>query len=80
MAKTIAYVLVHTSSGKALSATKSIKEVGGVITAHAVTGLYDVICRVEADNLEQLAGTVVDRIQAVAGVERTETALVVQND
>ncbi len=45
-----------------------------------MTGLYDAICRIEADSLEHLAGTVVNRIQRVQGVERNETALVVQGN
>jgi len=80
MPKTLAYVLIQAGSGKALSASRAIAQVPGVTSAHAVTGLYDVICHVEADSLEQLAGTVVNRIQRVEGVERTETALVVQSD
>ncbi len=80
MAKTLAYVLVQTASGQALSAVRAVREIGGVTSARAVTGLYDMICQVEADSLEQLAGTVVNRIQAVGGVERTETALVIHTD
>jgi len=80
MGKTLAYVLVQTRSGTALSAVDAITRVPGIVSAHAVTGLYDIICQVEADSLEELAGTVVNRIQAVEGVERTETALVVGTD
>ena len=52
----------------------------GVRAAHAVTGVYDVVCQVEADSLDELANTVVDRIQGVEGVIRTETALVVHGN
>ena len=78
MALTSAYVLVHSSSGSALSAARVIAGIAGVKAAHAVTGVYDVICQVEAQDLDELANTVVDRIQGVEGVERTETALIVQ--
>ncbi|MHC4788839.1 MAG: Lrp/AsnC family transcriptional regulator [Planctomycetota bacterium] len=78
MAQTEAYVLIHAGSGKTLSAAKAIRGISGVTSAHPVTGLYDVVCRVEADDLAALATTVVDQIQAIDGVERTETALIVQ--
>jgi DNA-binding Lrp family transcriptional regulator len=77
MPHTLAYVLIQTASGKALSAAEGIVDIQGVKAAHPVTGAYDVICLVEAENLPALAGTVVERIQAVDGVERTETAVVV---
>ncbi len=77
MAHTTAYVLVQTASGNALTATRAIAAMHGVRAAHTVTGVYDIICQVEAESLEELAGTVVDRIQGVEGVRRTETALIV---
>jgi DNA-binding Lrp family transcriptional regulator len=73
----LGFVLVRTSSGEALSAVDGIKDVKGVNTAYAVTGEYDIICLVEAEDVDGLASTVVDRIQQVSGVERTETALAV---
>jgi DNA-binding Lrp family transcriptional regulator len=77
MPHTLAYVLINASSGRALDAAKAIEGIEGIRTAHAVTGIYDIICLVEAESLEVLANTVVDQIQAVDGVERTQTALVV---
>ena len=79
MGRTEAYVLVQTSAGRALGAAEEIRHIAGVEAADPVTGLYDVICRVQAESLDELAATVVGRIQGVDGVERTETALVVHS-
>jgi DNA-binding Lrp family transcriptional regulator len=79
MTETIAYVLIQTSSARAILAAREIAAIAGVEAADAVTGPYDIICRVRAGDLEELAGTVVDQIQSVAGVERTETALILQS-
>ena len=49
----------------------------GVQIAQVVTGPYDVIARVDAASMEAL-GTVIDRIQAVAGVTRTLTCPVIR--
>jgi DNA-binding Lrp family transcriptional regulator len=78
MAQTQAYVLIRASSGKPLSAVQAIRGIPGVQSADPVTGVYDIICRIAAESLDELASTVVDRIQGVEGVERTETALIVR--
>jgi len=80
MPHTLAYVLINASPGRALDAARAIAGIERVKMAHAVTGVYDVICLIEAQSLEMLANTVVDEIQAVDGVERTQTALVVHVD
>jgi len=73
----LGFVLVETDCGKALSAVDSIRDIDGVSTAYAVTGEHDIICMVEADDLDGLASKVVEKVQAVDGVRRTETALAV---
>lgn len=76
---TLGFVLVKTDSGKALDAVEEIQDIEGINTASAVTGQYDIICLVEAEDLDGLAGTVVEKIQRVEGVQRTETALAVHD-
>lgn len=77
MPHTLAYVLIRAASGQALNAAEKLRGLGVVKQAYAVTGTYDIICLVEAESLEALANTVVEQIQQVPGVERTETALAV---
>ena len=79
MADTVGYVLIQTAPGRALEAATALAQIPGIKAAHPVTGVYDIICQVEAASLDDLAGTVVERIQSVDGVERTETALVVRS-
>jgi DNA-binding Lrp family transcriptional regulator len=64
--------------GRAKAAAREITRVPGVKLAHAVTGNYDVIAFVEAADLEALGTTVVSKIQAVSGVQRTTTNVVVE--
>ena len=72
-----AYVLIQTEVGKAASVADSVGKIDGVKTAEDVTGPYDVIVRVEADTMDDVAKTVVSRIQMVDGITRTLTCPVV---
>jgi DNA-binding Lrp family transcriptional regulator len=49
-----------------------------VISVDAVTGPFDVIALLEADDLDRLGRAVTEGIQQVDGVQRTTTCLVVR--
>jgi DNA-binding Lrp family transcriptional regulator len=71
------YVLIQTEVGKAAGVAESVRELQGVTSADDVTGPYDVIVRIEAPTLDDLGKQVVSQIQAVDGISRTFTCLVV---
>jgi DNA-binding Lrp family transcriptional regulator len=68
-----AYVLIQTQVGNAASVSRAVALVDGVTQADIVTGPYDVIARVEAENIDDLGRLVVARMQAVDGVTRALT-------
>ena len=76
------YILIETEVGTAKQVALSLGEVthsdGEIKSVELVTGPFDVICLVEADNLEQLGSCITDTIQTVAGVKRTTTCLTIQ--
>jgi DNA-binding Lrp family transcriptional regulator len=72
-----AYVLIQTDVGKAAAVARAVAGVGGVTAAETVTGPYDLIVRVEGENMDEVAKTVVSRIQMVDGITRTLTCEVV---
>jgi DNA-binding Lrp family transcriptional regulator len=72
-----AYVLIQTEVGKAADVAGSVAKITGVATAEDVTGPYDVIVRVEAATMDDVAKTVVSQIQMVDGITRTLTCPVV---
>ena len=43
-----------------------------------VTGPYDVIVQLEADDLDRLGNAITDAVQKVTGVQRTTTCLAVK--
>ena len=54
-----------------------IRGIDGVVSAESVTGPFDIIVRSEASDMDDLGRMVVSRIQAVAGITRTQTCPVV---
>ncbi len=76
------YILIETDVGTAKRVALALGELtqsgGEVKTVELVTGPFDVICLVEADNLERLGSCITDSIQTVAGVKRTTTCLTIQ--
>lgn len=73
-----AYVLVQTEQGKMAVIAERLTQLGPVIEAHVVTGPYDVIARVQADDIDAVGKLVVSEVQTVGGVTRTLTCPVVR--
>jgi len=71
-----AFVLIDTSPGKAKEVAQKLRQVPGVSAAHAVTGPHDIIMMAEAADVSSLGEMIVQRVQSVAGVNRTVTSIV----
>lgn len=72
-----AYILVQTEVGVASDVAASAQKVEGVVFVDAVTGPYDVLVKVEADNMDDLGKKVVSDVQKIGGITRTLTCPVV---
>jgi DNA-binding Lrp family transcriptional regulator len=72
-----AYVLIEAAPKKALQACARITRISGVKSAHLVTGPYDIIARVEAKDPGAIGKLVLSKIQAVPGVGKTITCVVI---
>jgi DNA-binding Lrp family transcriptional regulator len=70
-----AYVLVQTEVGRAGPA-RAVRALEGVQWADDLGGPYDVMARVQAPSLDEFGRLVAARIQAVDGVTRTLTCMV----
>ncbi|HTQ23352.1 MAG TPA: Lrp/AsnC ligand binding domain-containing protein [Candidatus Binataceae bacterium] len=71
-----AFILVDTSPGKAREVATKLRQVGGISSAHAVTGPHDIIAVAEAPDVSSLGELVVQKIQSVPGVNRSLTSIV----
>ena len=72
-----AYILIQTEVGRAADVATQIGKISGVMQAEGVTGPYDVVVRVSAEDVDELGKLVASQIQAVAGITRTLTCPVV---
>ena len=71
-----AYIFVEASTGKAREVSATIAHITGVLRCNTITGPYDIIVLVEADDIRQLSDVVVSQIQATPGVLRTMTNII----
>jgi len=68
-----AYVLLNVRAGKSKVVAHALTELAGVRMAHACWGVPDVIAYVEVGSQRELDTLVMERIQRMDGVERTDT-------
>jgi DNA-binding Lrp family transcriptional regulator len=71
-----AYVLVESEVGKVARVAQAIRDLDGVRLAEDLAGPYDVIANVQASRFDELGRLIVFRIQALDGVTRTLTCMV----
>lgn len=69
----VGYVLVNVSPGQEYNAFEAMKDIENVVDATLLFGDYDIIVKLEAEVLGQIAKIVVDIIRQVPGVTGTKT-------
>ena len=76
------YILIEAEVGKAKAVGEALQKLSHddakVVSVDTVTGPYDVIVQLEADDLDRLGNCITDGIQRVEGVQRTTTCLSVR--
>jgi DNA-binding Lrp family transcriptional regulator len=72
-----AYVLIEAEVGKAGSAAQGAGKVGGVKSADAVTGSYDIVATVEVADLDAL-GALIKQLHSIPGISKTTTLIAVK--
>ncbi len=73
-----AYVLITVAIGRVKKVADELRKLKSVKSVHVVTGPYDIIAFVEAEDLPALSDVVVKDIHKVKGVVDTNTAIVVE--
>jgi len=76
------YVLIEAEVGKAKAVGEAVQKLkhhdARVTAVDTVTGPFDVIVQLEADDLDKLGNAITDGIQRAEGVQRTTTCLAVR--
>jgi DNA-binding Lrp family transcriptional regulator len=73
-----AYVLINVRPGRVREIVSAVSQMEGVRHADACWGLPDVFVYVETPSEKRLNELVIDKIQKLEGVERTETHIAVE--
>ncbi|MGB6198269.1 MAG: Lrp/AsnC ligand binding domain-containing protein [Candidatus Acidiferrales bacterium] len=68
-----AYILIHTRAGRSKAIVQELLQLPGVRTAHALWGVPDVIAFAEVGTQTELDDLVMEKIQTIEGIERTDT-------
>ena len=71
------YILINIRPGKVRDVVSAVSQLPGVQRADACWGLPDVFAYVETPDERSFNQLVIERIQKLEGVERTETHVVV---
>ncbi len=71
-------VLVNAKMGTVRDVAQEIKSLADVKMANACWGVPDIFVVVEVANPDELNKLVIDKIQALEGVERTETHIAIE--
>ena len=72
---TRAYILIETQVGKSQDVVVALRSLSGVPSADIITGNFDIIALVEADDMVSMADIVTGRVQSIPGVIRTITCV-----
>jgi len=73
-----AIVLINAEIGSEEEVFNEISKIEGVTEAYVVYGVYDIIAKVEADNMEKLKETVASKIRKLPKVRSTLTMIIVE--
>ena len=74
----IAFILINAELGKEKSLLKEIRSIPNVKEAHFIYGVYDIIVKVEAENMEKLKEIVTFKIRRLNDVRNTLTMTVTE--
>jgi DNA-binding Lrp family transcriptional regulator len=70
-----AYMLIQVDAGSGSKVRQEIASVPSVRIAHSVTGPYDLVARVQVEDMDALGALLAD-IQSIPGLLRTLTCIV----
>ena len=74
---TKAFVLIETAVGNTRNVVSAIEKLKGIVSVDVVTGPYDIIAVVEADDLSSIGDMVTGHVHTISGIQRTVTCLAV---
>jgi len=71
-----AFILLNTQIGAETQVLKALKRIEGVIEAHSLWGVYDIIANVKANSLEELKSIISKQIEKVGQINSKLTMII----
>ncbi|MCE7741947.1 MAG: Lrp/AsnC family transcriptional regulator [Candidatus Heimdallarchaeota archaeon] len=71
-----AYIFFEVELGKTRQVVDELRKIPNIVRVAIVTGEYDVIVRINVENLEELFHITTDRIHMIEGITDTQTAVI----
>lgn len=71
----IVFVIAEVESGMEKEVSEEMTTVDGVTEVYVITGEYDLLVKMEIDNLEDAMDLIMGRIRNIDGIEGTRTIL-----
>lgn len=75
-----AFVLINTDIGSETEVLTILKKIEGVIEAFSVYGVYDIISKVSAENMDKLKDIVTWKIRRLDKVRSTLTMIIIEEE
>lgn len=75
---TTAIVLINTTQGRTPEVAQALLALPGITEAYSVAGAYDLVAIARVRRHEDLADLVAKRVQAIPGIESTNTLIAFQ--
>ncbi len=73
--KDIIFVLIEVFPGHIEEVIRELKKIDNVVEVNAVTGVFDIIIKIEDTNINKAIDTVVHEIRAIESIKNTETLI-----
>lgn len=71
----IAYVLINCELGSEENIIKQLKTISGVKETHGTFGAYDILVKLESDNVDKLRETITWSIRKIENIRSTLTLM-----
>ncbi len=75
----VAFVLVNAEIGSEDDVLEELLKTEGVEEAYVVYGVYDIICKIRADQMDRLKEIITSKIRSLENVRSTLTMIVVES-
>ena len=70
-----AYVLINCELGSEESVISELKSIDGVIEVHGTFGAYDILVKIESDQVEKLRETITWKVRKIPKIRSTLTLM-----